>query len=163
MIDKLTLAFIESAARTIHVTAWAEYVEEHCKVCDRSEVEHNQLLPHAFAPKESLAGVNLLDIAPPVSDLARIAGAMLAGHLCEANGVSIPVLLHRARVADEIDGDADASYAREFGHAVAMEALGTGVSWLDDHGEFELVVPEIRYHYEAEDEFVPVREMAVVN
>lgn len=37
-------------------------------------------------------------------------------------------------------------YAREFGHYLAMQALGHGVSWFDDHARFDLTVPHSEFY-----------------
>lgn len=34
-------------------------------------------------------------------------------------------------------------YARLFGHYVAMQSIGHGVSWFDEHAEFDLKLPSI--------------------
>lgn len=37
----------------------------------------------------------------------------------------------------------DEGAQRDFGHYIAMEAMGTGVSWADDHGEHGLKIPRL--------------------
>lgn len=49
----------------------------------------------------------------------------------------------RNSLADYVDLTED--YVTEFGHGMAMMIMGSGVSWFDDHANFELDIP----HHEA--------------
>lgn len=67
------------------------------------------------------------------------------GRLRAANRLPVAALAFRAAEADGQDfEDLD---AREFGHYLAMQALGHGVSWFDDHARFALIVPSMEYTY----------------
>ena len=50
--------------------------------------------------------------------------------------------------ASEADKGApiDSDYAGEFGHDLAMQAMGHGVSWFDDHHKFPLKVPHTEFY-----------------
>jgi hypothetical protein len=39
-------------------------------------------------------------------------------------------------------------YVSDFGHYLAMQSLGHGVGWFDDHEHFELKLPLIEFMYE---------------
>lgn len=93
------------------------------------------------------AGVQLETITPPLPLQAYADAYRLTGMLEQANGASLYVLYHRACVAD---GDAeegfgpmfkDSQRAELFGYYMAMQSVGHGVSWFDDHAKFELVFP----------------------
>jgi len=118
----------------------------------------------------SFPGQRLEDIAPPTPDYAREWAWRLLGALEEANigrGRSyLSTILAAAQKAECVAGSCnefghsvrwsplDAQGrptfthdkceidARKFGSDIAMMALGTGVSWFDDHAQFELHVPE---------------------
>jgi hypothetical protein len=66
----------------------------------------------------------------------------LCGQVESANRLSLICIFAAACRADgvafETVGDA---YARDFGHCVAMQCLGHGVSWFDDHERFDLKTP----------------------
>lgn len=93
----------------------------------------------------------LTDVAPDTPDYVRLEAARLLGKLEQANGVTVTAIMHAAAVADmpeqerlamrndavaavQLNGDE----ARDFGHYIAMQAMGHGVSWFDDHAEFDL-------------------------
>lgn len=120
------------------------------------------------AERVSFAGQELMDVAPPTPDYARLEAARLLGKLEAANGNCISTIMFHAARADAQDrhdheapdsphwkSDAEIAAARlddgdakEFGHCVAMQALGHGVSWFDDHARFELKVPRIEFELE---------------
>lgn len=114
-------AIIEAMARTLFVDAWASAMEE------RGET-------HGWA------GQDLMDLAPETSSEAKAAAAKLAAEFVALNGKSLTDLLEAAAAAD---GDAalNPSYVESFGHNLAMQAIGHGVSWFDDHAEFPIEFP----------------------
>ena len=122
--DEFTEEFAEGAARAFWVTSWANGVEE-----------KGGRLP---------AG-DLIDAAPPTPLSAWVAAGELIGRLEQLNGVPIHTLADRAGTADGGDGIMNVD-ADEFGHYMAMEAMGHGVSWFDDHEKFNVKIPDVEYH-----------------
>jgi len=85
---------------------------------------------------------------PPLS--AWVKAGQLIGALQTLNGVHIAVLGARAARADTGDYDVNLTDAREFGYALALESLGHGVSWFDNHKSFKLNVPNLEYNPDLE-------------
>ena len=84
------------------------------------------------------------DVAPSTPDSASEAAMELANLYRLSNGKDLLKLLADAAFADgaaENEVDTGDEYADAFGHALAMMAMGTGVSWFDDHAQFRLKVP----------------------
>jgi hypothetical protein len=119
--------FVEGAARAYWVTAWADHMEEQ---------------------GESLGSGDLMDLAPPTPLSAYVAAGELIGSLTCANKVHWAVLAARAAEADGYDYDPTEIDLEEFGHYLAMQSMGHGVSWFDDHAEFDIKIPHVEYHYE---------------
>ena len=124
---------VEAMARTLHVLSWI----------DREEEEGR------FYP-----GAELMDIAPPTPQEAYDAAWRLWGRIEQINGLDIYTLFVRALVADKqltyqySSEEFDAAlkkWSREFGHCLAMQSLGHGVSWFDDHEYFNLKTPVFEY------------------
>ncbi len=127
--NEFTEEFAEGAARAFWVTSWASGEEER---------------------GTSLRG-EIMDQAPETPLSAWVAAGELIGRPEAANGVPIRALADRAARAGGDEGSMDID-AREFGHYMAMEALGHGVSWFDDHATFDIEVPNPEYHAASEFE-----------
>lgn len=117
---------IDAMARAMFVTTWADRMEE-------------RGLGH------KLSGQKLMDIAPKTSRDALAAAKKLAAMFAKANeGASMNDLYARAlNVAGKRRGDTS---PHSFGHYMAMEAMGHGVSWTDDHPEFKVNIPYFEYY-----------------
>lgn len=117
---------IDAMARAMFVTTWADRMEE-------------RGLGH------KLSGQKLMDIAPKTSRDALAAAKKLAAMFAKANeGASMNDLYARAlNVAGKRRGDTS---PHSFGHYMAMEAMGHGVSWTDDHPEFKVNIPRFEYY-----------------
>lgn len=113
--------FVEGAARAVWVQWWADDQENRGK-----KFKH---------------GVDLMDQAPATPLSAYVWAGELVGELKQLNKVHIAVLVERAREADNHAVD-----YREFGHYLAMQALGHGVSWFDDHAQFAIKLPHLEYY-----------------
>lgn len=125
-LDSLYLEFTEGAARALFVDAWASEKER--------EAEDTGV--RAWPP-----GSELMDIAPETPAEAILEAGRLLGMLEEANKTSVHVLVAAAAKADGVS-EIDVS---EFGHYIAMQALGHGVSWFDDHKKFSIKIPNFEF------------------
>lgn len=83
-------------------------------------------------------GEDIMDHLPPLPEAALEDAKSFERALLEANKVgNIEDLLNRAAKADGVE-EVD---AEDFGHYTMMPALGEGVNWFDDHGDFDLHIP----------------------
>lgn len=126
---------LDASARAAFVTEWANAEDEAGR--------HH-------------GGEELMDIAPATSTAADAWAKKLWEGILQANpelaamrSASVSVVIerlweHTAKVAG-LEGTQEE--AREFGHYVAMQAMGHGVSWGDDHPPLDFKVP----HKEAYD------------
>ncbi len=124
---------VESMARTLYVDAYATAVE--------------RALEDGIPGAKDLSpgpGGEWMDTVPRSTPRAayKIADS-LATEYEKLNDAHIYSLLKRAAKADDEEWPVGSEYAEEFGHYLAMMALGHGVSWFDDHEEFPLKVPTI--------------------
>lgn len=125
---------IEGMARALWVTSYADYVE------GLSKQERI-----AAGTPVSLSGIEWMDESPSTPEAAEKAGAELAALYESENDMSLNDLERRAVEAE--GGDID---DENFGHYLAMMAMGHGVSWFDDHKKFSLKQPSIEAHYDGE-------------
>jgi hypothetical protein len=128
--------WLEGAARAFFVTAYADFVEEgHSTDNDLSDDEREMRLS---LPRPG-AGEDWMDYAPPTPPNAYALAGELWNALHAANGeAGVYSLSLRAEHAD-----GEAPDAEKFGHYLAMQAMGHGVSWFDDHEEFPIEIPHI--------------------
>jgi hypothetical protein len=120
-----------SAARTFFVLAWAKKKEE------KGTPKHWQ-------------GRDLFDLAPKTPFGAVVYAAYFFGMLEHANNKSVHQLVREAADADCFNNplrkdnyEKYKKYANDFAHYLVMMAIGHGVSWFDDHEEFELRIPDV--------------------
>lgn len=137
-------AWLEGAARAFFVSAYADFVEEgHSTDNELDDIERERRLS---LPRPG-AREDWMDYAPPTPPNAyALAGELWA--LIEAKcdvfgtklngGAGVYSLALRAEAVDGTAPDAE-----KFGHYMAMEAMGHGVSWFDDHETFEMHIPHI--------------------
>lgn len=142
-------AILESIARTLWVTAWADEMEE------RGETK-------------GWAGADLMDLAPETPEAARVMTKAFVERIEKENDCTVEDGFILALVADgrafparhergswtkyptrEV---AAIALADSFGHYLAMEAMGHGVSWKDDHAHQPLKLPHGVENYELRDE-----------
>lgn len=126
---RLAHVILESTARTIYALGWAERAED-------LELDIGQ--------------GDILKMAPPTSDSARRQAEELWTEIVEKNPMSLPAgatlpasiegIWEDVSMRSGLDFD-DVEGARLFGHYIAMESLGHGVAWDDDHEPHELKVP----------------------
>ncbi len=109
-----------------------------------------------WSDREDEAGRNypgqaLEHVAPPTPREATDAAHNLAGRFEQLNGYGINSLLRQAALADgRPDKIPPDNYAEDFGHYLAMQALGHGVGWFDDHARFPLRFPRFEFRWEPE-------------
>lgn len=124
--------FLIGAAKAFFVTAYADFVED-----DHDDLSDDERDARAELPRPG-PGEDWEDYAPePPPAAYALAGELWAG-LHYVNGVSVYSLAERAREADGTDPDPE-----EFGFCLAMQAMGHGVSWFDDHGRFGIAFPHM--------------------
>lgn len=126
--------FLEGAARAFFVCAYADFVEEgHSTDNDLTDEERTARLelPH---PGPGGDWYNYAPATPP--NAYALAGEMWAA-LQHANGeCGVYSLAERATAADGVEPDPE-----DFGRDFAMQYMGHGVSWFDDHAKFPMVMP----------------------
>lgn len=116
----------EAMAKAFFATAWADYEEQ---------VKH-----------ESLAQTEIMDVLPDnIPESAYAAADNVIGTIEKSTGRKISDLYNEAKEAPgdhykEPDEDS-------FGHYLAMQAMGHGVSWSDDHPDLTFDVPRVEYSY----------------
>lgn len=131
--------FVESAARAFFVSAWANAAEEQ---------------------GESFSGMQLMDVAPATPNEVIEHAARFIKSVEKLNGRSIDELYDEAANAPgKYYRDPDPS---EFGHYLAMEAMGHGVNWYDNHpvpraGKF--VVPAVEIHVSVDPDDVDAAQL----
>ena len=113
-------------ARALFVTAWADEMEEQGR---------------SFPPQ-----TELMSVAPSTPTVAIKEAWRLTGALENENKMGILPLIYQAAKADGLDMETmpksqKLEYASDFGHYLAMESLGHGVSWFDNHASFDLKHP----------------------
>lgn len=121
--NDFTEEFAEGASRAFWATSWATGMEER---------------------GESVSG-DVMEQAPETPLSAWVAAGQLIGALECANNAPIHTLADRASRADGGEGILDID-ANLFGHYMAMQALGHGVSWFDDHAKFKIKIPLMEYY-----------------
>jgi hypothetical protein len=116
-------------ARALWITAYANWADEHAGEPGVVRATH---------------GADWADVAPETPEAAEEAAAELETLFVAANRVSMADIWRRAKIKTQ----------REtflFGHYMAMQALGEGVSWFDDHPEFEVRFPRFECHYDGDE------------
>ena len=136
--------WLEGAARAFFVTAYADYVEEgHSTDNDLTDDEREARLALPSASN----GADWYDYAPTTPPNAYALAGELWNALASANpgGCGVYTLALRAASADGFtDQYAGQNIdAEEFGRDLAMQAMGHGVSWFDDHAKFEIEIPHL--------------------
>lgn len=118
---------INHMARTLFVNAYANEVEE-------------GTLP-GF-PKAS-QGQNWMDVAPATPQSAQEAAKKLYEKIEELNA------------PQTMESICEESQAKELGYCLVMEALGSGVSWADNHEDHGLKIPNIEAYLDFDPKNIP--------
>jgi hypothetical protein len=124
-------SIVEGAARALFVQWWADQ----CSECE-NDAETCRLERNGHQPNDP-GGVELMDVAPETSESARACAKCLVERV--ASQARWTEVTNREEVESDPEG---------FGHYLAMEALGHGVAWSDDHPDHDLVLPLIGYYGE---------------
>lgn len=130
---------IDAIARTLWVQYWAD---EHDNLAQDDE-EHE--LPWN-------GGDNLHEVAPRTPEEAWLEAGIVVGRFEERNGIQVDaawaVALKRdGKDWESLDLGETGKSKEEFGHYLAMEALGSGVCWEDRHASHGFGVPTHEMSY----------------
>jgi hypothetical protein len=135
-------AILDGMARGVFVQWYASEMEE-----------EDPRIPEGMPREKAGAGEDWMDVAPETPTEAFTWARRYAVRLAEANGLgcALPLagVVPLLRKATEADGQAwppPAEYAAEFGHYLAMQGVGHGVSWFDDHADFEIEIPHSEFY-----------------
>jgi hypothetical protein len=129
-------AFLEGAAKAFFATAYADYVEE----ADSTDNDLDEVARNARANcARPGPGEDWMDYLPEIPPNAYALAGELWAALHAANGEAGVYSL--ALRAEAVDGKAPDP--EQFGHCLAMEAMGHGVSWFDDHAKFKIKIPDV--------------------
>jgi hypothetical protein len=122
---------LEGMASLLWASAWADHADDHrCT---------------------NLSGKEITSIMPPVPALAKQIAARWAIEIARRNsGSTVVDLWERAVIADKQENKRQGT-PNEFGGDLAMECMGSGVSWFDDHAEFPIKLPEFSAGTETAD------------
>jgi hypothetical protein len=121
--DDYTETILDAMARAFFVSAWANWEDEYGDT--------------------NLAGVELMDVAPETEKEAIDAAAKLYTEIEQINNIDLGEFIPPGFTESNYDDSA----ARVFGHYLAMEAMGHGVSWSDDHEAHGLNVPYLEFSF----------------
>src|SRR3546814_15166335 len=105
-----------------------------------------------------------MDVAPETPPEAGDAANQLVGQFCGINECGIHTLLYRAARADAeankvfegaVVGEStlfdNERYQRAFGYSLALEAVGHGVPWFDDHADYDITLPNMPFEFTADE------------
>ena len=121
-----------SMARALFVNAWAD--------------KQIQLREEGRKHKNPGPGGDWMDIAPKTPPAATKAARALAKEFLVANRASSLTEVYERAIAAPGKRYGKRDSAEDFGFGVAMQALGSGVSWHDDNPEFGMKVPHIEFY-----------------
>lgn len=114
---------IEAMAKALFVSAWADKEEEEGRT-------HNDQ--------------GYMDISPATTPEAFWKARELASLIESVNGMSLEALYEKAASTEGKHYKEPTS--KDFGHYLTMQALGHGVSWFNDHPQFDLKIPHIEFY-----------------
>jgi hypothetical protein len=120
---------VEGMARALFVSAYADCVESW---------EENGGKPED-RPHRCSCGEDWMDYAPPTSTAALDVASMLADQIEKVNCCKLGTLYNRATKACKnhpTHCESRTHTPEYFGHYLAMQALGSGVAWTDNHESF---------------------------
>lgn len=127
--------YIEYIAKMMWADAFASFMEQEYPKLSDAEKEK-------FADWENMSGRDWFREAPEPPQSAYEGARQFAESLVRVNDMeSMDDLIDLAEreAGYEIDPEA-------FLHDLTLEAAGHGVSWFDDHDEFDINIPDIEYY-----------------
>ena len=133
MLDTTTETHVvEGMAKALFCTWWANWAEHRVELT-------GERLPWS-------GGDQLMEVMPDLPKDAMVKAAYLAGQISSLNGEDLFYLCYNAAKKDghpdpRTDEVCNSDYWESMGHAMAMEALGYGVGWADDHADPEWKMP----------------------
>lgn len=110
----------DGMASAFFATAWADMVEE-----EGMDV--------------NLSGEEITNIMPEIDPSAEASAEKLYKRIEKDNGRSMERIVEEMYMRE--GGDEDYEFEELFGHYLAMESMGHGVSWSDDHAHHGLALP----------------------
>lgn len=127
---------IKGMADILWGSAWADHVED--------------------TSCQSLSGCEITSCMPEIPEGVFRNCERMLGYIEGINGASAIQLIIRAAVADGLLSDVEddvweiitPAYQERFGDCLMHMAMGSGVSWFDDHKKFDIKVPDIASEYE---------------
>jgi hypothetical protein len=126
---------VDSMARTLFVDAWARDWEYLFEDYEDEDLQEAASAAGTYVP--SFAGAELMDIAPDTSPEAYVSAQKIYDAIQQANpGVDLETFVPPGEDPDSFDRE-------DFGHYLAMQAMGSGVRWSDSHTDHGLKIPYI--------------------
>jgi len=117
-VKTMKTIILKSIARTLFVSAWASW--------------------NAQYGNTNVSGKDLMELAPETPDfMADHAQKVLTGWL-EKNNISEKALIYLAKETWGLGVATDEKIMEAAGQYLAMESMGSGVSWLDNNDDWHL-------------------------
>lgn len=135
------LEILKSAARTFWVAAYADAVDRYF-----DEYGKKASLPMA------VMGADWFDVAPKTQIGAVLAALQLESEFLYLNRTGLEDAYRKAELDVAGEEHRKEPTPREFGYCLAMEAMGHGVSWRDNHPDHGYEVPYIEYTCDVADD-----------
>jgi hypothetical protein len=139
----------KGAARAFFLTAYADFMERDFDADEASHVTRAEFDEERAGLPRAGSGQNWNDHAPPTSPAAWEMGWSLVKTIERETGKTIDVLFNGATILCSRPGGKISTAFRckdnhtpdLYGHYLAMEAMGHGVTWADDHEDHPFEVP----------------------
>lgn len=134
---------VAAMARAMFVSAWADRQEE------RGRTYPGQDLMDVAPKTPRYAYERALMLAGKLGNLHNIANLAAYSDLLESRGLKIEAFKPRPTwpgIDEDIESTLTDEYLSGLGHYLAMQSLGQGVSWFDNHAEFLVNIPNFEFH-----------------
>lgn len=124
---------LDMMARTFFVSAWADEWEHYENEYDDFE-GYDEIVEELGVEPPNFMGVELMSIAPETPQEAMQFAEKFYRDIEQTNNVNLEEFIPPGE-----DEDFD---RHDFGYCLAMEGMGTGVAWSDDHEDHGLNIPQ---------------------